>query len=108
MKILFVHGSFALLPDVKPLTSTYLLESNGLITYPGLPGTNLAVGKSACPEEACDEDDGFVFASVDRVACVGCVRATRGAAVDRGLEGLSLSVRGCWRREEATSGSAIG
>jgi hypothetical protein len=73
-----------------------------------LPGTNLAVGNSACPEEACDEDDGFVFASVDRVACVGCLRATRGPAVDDGLEVLSLSIRGCCCREEGTSGSAIG
>jgi len=44
MKILSVQGSFTLVPDAYPLISTYLpLESNGLTTYPGLPGTALAV-----------------------------------------------------------------
>ena len=80
--------------------STYLpLESNGLATYPGLPGTNLAVGNSGWPEEACDEEDDFVF------DCVVSLRATRGAAVDDGVETLSLSIRGCCWRVEATSDS---
>src|SRR6059058_3763492 len=44
-KILSVHGSFTLVPDAYPLTSTYLpLLSNGLNTYPGFSGTAFAVG----------------------------------------------------------------
>jgi len=72
-----------------------------------LPGTDLAVGNSACPEEARDEDDGFVF---DWVAGIGSLRATREAAFDGGLETLSLfpeMVRGCCRAD-APSDSAIG
>jgi len=62
MKILSVQGSLTLVPGVYPLTSTYLpLESKGLTTYPGLPGTALAVGNSACTEEARDDADDFGF-----------------------------------------------
>src|SRR4029077_20001757 len=47
-KILSVHGSFTFVPGAKPLTSTYLPSlSNGLKTYPGLPGTNFPVGNAA-------------------------------------------------------------
>src|SRR5882757_1949343 len=46
-KILSVQGSFTLVPDGKPLTSTYLPSlSKGLKTYPGLPGTNFPVGNA--------------------------------------------------------------
>src|SRR4029453_16941878 len=52
-KILSVQGSFTLVPDGKPLTSTYLPSlSNGLKTCPGLPGTNFPVGKAVDGAEA--------------------------------------------------------
>jgi hypothetical protein len=56
-KILSVQGSFTLVPGAKPLTSTYLPSlSNGLKTYPGLPGTNFPVGNAADgAEERADE-----------------------------------------------------
>ena len=44
-KIFFEYGSFTLSPDLYPVTSTYPpFGSNGLNTYPGFPGTGLAVG----------------------------------------------------------------
>ena len=59
-KILSVQGSFTLVPEGKPLTSTYLPSlSNGLKTYPGLPGTNFPVGNAVDGAEA-REDETFV------------------------------------------------
>src|SRR5215469_8673952 len=56
-KILSVQGSFTLVPDGKPLTSTYLPSlSNGLKTYPGLPGTNFPVGNAVDGAEAREDE----------------------------------------------------
>src|SRR5690349_12345793 len=58
--ILSVQGSFTLVPEGKPLTSTYLPSlSNGLKTYPGLPGTNFPVG-NAVDGAASREDETLV------------------------------------------------
>ena len=97
MKILSVQGSFTLVPDAYPLISTYLpLESNGLTTYPGLPGTALAVGNSACEEDAGSEEDVFVL------DCVVSLWATR-----REEDGI-LSSEGCCRACCLTAASDIG
>jgi hypothetical protein len=46
-----------LVPDGKPLTSTYLPSlSNGLKTYPGLPGTNFPVGNAVDGAEAREDE----------------------------------------------------
>src|SRR5258708_35778771 len=59
-KILSVQGSFTLVPGAKPLTSTYLPSlSNGLKTYPGLPGTNFPVGNAVDGTET-REDESLV------------------------------------------------
>jgi hypothetical protein len=50
-KTLPEYGSFTLLPEAYPVTSTYLVGSYGLKTYPGLSGTTLAVGNSCSFEE---------------------------------------------------------
>jgi hypothetical protein len=41
------YGSFTLLPDGYPVTSTYFVGSAGLKTYPGRFGTGCAVGNCA-------------------------------------------------------------
>jgi hypothetical protein len=47
-----------LVPDGKPLTSTYLPSlSDGLKTYPGLPGTNFPVGNDVDGAEAREAPD---------------------------------------------------
>jgi hypothetical protein len=56
MKILSVQGSFTLVPDAKPLTSTYLSLVNGLNTYPGFPGTGFPVGNEGVGAEARDDE----------------------------------------------------
>ena len=47
MKIFPEYGSFTLLPEGYPVTSTYLVGSEGLNTYPGLFGTGFATGNCA-------------------------------------------------------------
>src|SRR5258708_38530228 len=68
-KILSVQGSFTLVPAGKPLTSTYLPSlSNGLKTYPGLPGTNFPVGNAV---------DGAVAAPEDETVVCDCAASLR-------------------------------
>ena len=46
-----------MVPEGKPLTSTYLPSlSNGLKTYPGLPGTSFPVGNAVDGEEAREDE----------------------------------------------------
>jgi len=73
------------------------LGSKGLKTYPGLPGTDLAVGNSPCAEEARDDDDGFVLDCAVSLLLLGAILEER-------PEVLSLSTRGCGCGAEATSG----
>ena len=76
-KILSVQGSFTLVPGAKPLTSTYLPSlSNGLTTYPGLPGTAFPVGNAddgakAREDEAVVDDCGVSVRLVPELALGG-------------------------------------
>jgi hypothetical protein len=75
-------------PDAKPLTSTYLPSlSNGLKTYPGLPGTNFPVGNA---------DDG-AEAREDETLVDDC------AASLRGVTEVPLDLR-LWPRSAWTGG----
>ncbi len=73
--------------------------SKGLNTYPGLPGTALAVGNSDCGEGTFRWEDGLELAVSLRAVC--------GAEVDV-LCVLSLVDRGSCCGAEATSGGGIG
>ena len=73
--------------------------SKGLNTYPGLPGTDFAVGNSDCGEETFRWDGGFELAVSLRPVC--------GAEAEV-LCGLSLVDRGGCRGAEATSGGGTG
>src|SRR5437762_4544703 len=100
-KILSVQGSFTLVPDAKPLTSTYLPSlSNGLKTYPGLPGTNFPVGN------AVDEAEARVDATLDD-DCAVSPRVVREVAPDVRLWPRSASTRGCCCDADAISGGGI-
>src|SRR5882724_492155 len=96
-KILSVQGSFTLVPEGKPLTSTYLPSlSNGLKTYPGLPGTNFPVGNVV--DGAAPEDETLVC------DCTGSWRDVTEVPLDLRPWLRSASPRGCCCEAEAVSG----
>ena len=99
MKILSVQGSFTLVPDAKPLTSTYLSLVNGLNTYPGFPGTGFPVGNEGVGAEACDDE-----IAVDGCAVSLCFVAWSASDDDRRWPRLSASPRDCACDAEAISG----
>jgi len=85
-------------PDGKPLTSTYRPSlSNGLRTYPGLPGTNFPVGNVVEGAEP-GEDETLV--------CDGVVslRDVTEVPLDLRLWPRSASTRDCCCEADATSG----
>ena len=75
MKIFPEYGSFTLLPEGYPVTSTYLVGSEGLNTYPGLFGTGLATGN--CAVSGFGDATGF---GVVWAACLTVAAAGEGAA----------------------------
>jgi hypothetical protein len=99
MKILSVQGSFTLVPDAKPLTSTYLSLVNGLNTYPGFPGTGFPVGNEGVGAEARDDE-----IPVDGCAVSRCVVRWSASDDDRRWPRLSTSPRDCACDAEAISG----
>jgi hypothetical protein len=87
-----------LVPDGKPLTSTYLPSlSNGLKTYPGLPGTNFPVGNAVDGAEA-REDETLVD------DCAASLRDVTEVPLDLRLWPRSVSTRGCCCEADAISG----
>src|SRR6266487_5565685 len=97
-KILSVQGSFTLVPEGKPLTSTYLLSlSNGLKTYPGLPGTNFPVGNAGDGAEA-REDETLVD------DCAVSLRDVTEVPLDLRLWPRWASTGGCCCEADAISG----
>ena len=77
-----------MVPDGKPLTSTYLPSlSNGLKTYPGLPGTNFPVGNAVDGAEAPEDE------TLDD--CSAPSRGVIEAPLDLRLVPRSASTRGC-------------
>jgi hypothetical protein len=90
-----------LVPDGKPLTSTYLPSlSNGLKTYPGLPGTNFPVGNAADGAEA-REDETLVD------DCAASLRDVLEVPLDLRLRLCSVSAGGCCCEADAISGGGI-
>ena len=86
------------MPEAKPLTSTYLPSlSNGLKTYPGLPGTNFPVGNAV---DGAEEREAGTL--VDE--CDASLRDTAGVPLDVRLWPRSTSPRGCCCGADATSG----
>jgi hypothetical protein len=87
-----------LVPDGKPLTSTYLPSlSNGLKTYPGLPGTNFPVGNAVDGAEAREDET------------LGCdsaasLRDVTEVPLDLRLWPRSASTRVCCCEADAVSG----
>jgi len=98
-KILSVQGSFTLVPEGKPLTSTYLPSlSNGLKTYPGLPGTNFPVGNAVDGAEEPPEDETVVC------DCAASLRDVTEVPLDLRPWPRSASTRGCCCEADAISG----
>ena len=90
-----------MVPEGKPLTSTYLPSlSNGLKTYPGLPGTNFPVGNAVDGAEA-REDETLVD------DCAISSRDVTEVPLDLLRWLRSSSTRGCCCEADAISG-AIG
>ena len=89
-----------MVPDAKPLTSTYLPSlSNGLKTYPGLPGTNFPVGNAVDGAEAL-EDETFDD-------CAASLRLVPDVPLDVWLWPRSAPTRGCCCEADAISGGGI-
>ena len=87
-----------MVPDAKPLTSTYLPSlSNGLKTYPGLPGTNFPVGNAVDGTEA-REDETLVD------DCPASLRDVTEVPLDLRPWLRSASTRGCCCEADAVSG----
>ena len=90
-----------MVPEGKPLTSTYLPSlSNGLKTYPGLPGTNFPVGNAV--EEAEARED----ATLDD-DCAVSLGVVREVVSDVRLWPRSASTRGCCCEADAISDGGI-
>jgi hypothetical protein len=90
-----------LVPDGNPLTSTYLPSlSNGLKTYPGLPGTSFPVGNAVDGAEG-REDETFVD------DCTACLRDVIEVSPDLRLWLRSASTRVCCCEADAISGGGI-
>lgn len=90
-----------MVPDGKPLTSTYLPSlSNGLKTYPGLPGTNFPVGNAGDGADA-REDETLVD------DCAASLRDVIEVPLDLRLWPRSASSRGCCCDADAVSGGGI-
>jgi hypothetical protein len=88
-----------LVPDGKPLTSTYLPSlSNGLKTYPGLPGTNFPVGNAVDGAATAPEDETLVC------DCAASLRDVTEVSLDLRLWPRPASTRGCCWGADATSG----
>ena len=73
-----------MVPDAKPLTSTYLSLVNGLNTYPGFPGTGFPVGNEGVGAEARD-DEISVDGSAVSLCFVGAEAISGGGTVRPGL-----------------------
>jgi len=87
-----------LVPEGKPLTSTYLPSlSNGLKTYPGLPGTNFPVGNAVDGAEA-REDETLAD------DCAASLRDVTEVPLDLRLWSRSASTRGCCCEADAIPG----